>query len=72
MSTIALFSGIAALIAGLVKFGMDVHRSRQTPPNVTISIGNDFIQVPGSYTPDQVAALVSVLKDKVSAGQASK
>jgi len=70
MPTIAILSGAAALIAGLVKFGIDAYRAKHSTPSVSVSIGNESIQVPSSYTPEQVAALVSVLKDKVSAGSA--
>ena len=72
MSNIALFSGIAAFIAGLTKFGMDVYRARHTPPRVTISVGNECIQLPSSYTPDQVAAIVAVLKENASMGHATE
>ena len=72
MPTIALLSGAAALIAGLVKYSLDIRSAKKSPPIVSISIGNDSIQVPSSYTPDQVAALVTFLKDKTVTGHATK
>jgi hypothetical protein len=72
MPTIALISGAAALIAGLVKYGMDAYRASHTPPSVSVSVGGQSIQVPSTYTPEQVAALVTVLKDHAAAKQVVK
>jgi len=66
MSTVAMISGAAALIAGLVKYGMDAYRAKHSPPSVSVSIGGESIQVPSSYTPEQVAALVTVLRDNAA------
>jgi hypothetical protein len=72
MPTIALVCGFAALIAGLTKYGMDAYRARHSPPVVSVSVGRESIQVPGSFTPEQVAALVAALKANASVGEASK
>jgi len=66
MPTIALLSGAAALLAGLIKYTIDAYRARHSPPSVSVSIGNTSIQVPSNYTPEQVAALVAVLKDNAA------
>lgn len=70
MPTIALVSGFAALVAGAVKFGIDAYRAKHTPASVNISIGEVSVQVPSSYTPSQVASLVTALKDKAESGTA--
>jgi hypothetical protein len=72
MSTLALISGAAALIAGLVKYGMDAYRAKHSPPRVSVSVGSESIQVPSNYTPEQVAALVTVLKDNAEARHAAR
>ena len=36
MPTIALIAGGAALIAGIVKYGMDVHRASHTAPQISV------------------------------------
>ncbi len=72
MPTVALLSGLAALVAGAVKYGVDAYRAKRSPQVLSVSIGDQSIQVPSSFTPDQVAALVAALKDKTAVGQQSK
>ncbi len=71
-TTIALFAGLTAFIAGLMKYGIDVYRYSHRPPTVTISVGDESIDVPMSCTPDQVAALVAILKDKAVTSQTAR
>lgn len=66
MSSIALFSGVVALLAGLLKYGMDAYKQRHSRPGVTVSIGNESIQLPSDCTPNQVAAVVTILKEKAA------
>jgi hypothetical protein len=72
MSTIALFAGAAALLAGLVKYGMDVHKANRNPRGVSLTIGDQSIELPSTYTPAQVAAIVAIMQDKAAADQPSK
>ena len=72
MSTIALFSGLVALLAGLAKYAIDAYTARQHAPGVSLTVGNQSIQVPNSYTPEQVAAVVTLLKDKAATEQQTR
>jgi hypothetical protein len=72
MPTFALVSGIAALIAGAVKYGIDAYNAKHRAPSVSVSIGDESIQVPSSYTPEQVAALVGVLQANAASRQTSR
>ena len=66
MPTFALVSGAVAFAAGLTKYAIDAYNAKHNPPSVTVSIGNESVQLPNSYTPEQVAALVAVLKEKAT------
>jgi hypothetical protein len=72
MPTIALFAGAAALLAGLVKYGMDAYRASRNPRGISLTIGDQSIELPSTYTPAQVAAIVAVMQDKATADQPSK
>jgi hypothetical protein len=72
METAAIMSGAGALLAGVLKYSIDWYRAKHRQPSVSISIGNATIEVPVSYTEDQVAALVSVLKARISTSPATK
>jgi hypothetical protein len=62
MPTVALFSGLAGLIAGAMKYGIDAYRARRNPPKLSVAIGDQSIEVPRSCTPEQVAALIAVMQ----------
>jgi len=63
MIGLALFCGSAGLIAGVVKFLLDFYRERHRRPAITVTIGDESIDLPNSFTDTQVAQVVALLKD---------
>ena len=72
MPTLALVSGAVALATGIAKYALDAYSAKHSPPSVNVSIGSESVQVPSSYTPEQVAALVAVLKENATTGSTRK
>jgi hypothetical protein len=63
IATVALIAGLCSLLAGLVKYRMDSHYVKTTAPTLSVSLGDQSIDV-SNLSAEQVTALVTALKEQ--------